>query len=131
MILMGFSYAKIGVGILLVSLAVLILVIAYRKFLAFLAKGEVPPDKYCVLNSLEVNPAKGEIEFYFTSEEPTFVHFEILNNDYTLNQEISAKEHKIGGNIIRFDSTKIPNGSYYFQLRTENQKTMKKFDIFN
>ncbi|MES2589635.1 MAG: hypothetical protein V4622_11700 [Bacteroidota bacterium] len=128
---MGVSYGKVAVGILLITLALLILIIAYRKLLAFMSKGEIPKDKYCVLNSLEVNPAKGEIEFYFTCEEPVYVDFEILNADFSINQTVSSKEYTSGGNIIRFDSTKIANGSYFFQLRTENQKAMKKFDVLN
>jgi hypothetical protein len=131
MILSGLNFGKIGVGILLISLALIIFIIAYKKLLAYLSKGEIPDEKYCVLNSLEVNPASGEIEFYFTNEEEKFVYLEILNPDFSLNQELTAKEFKVGGHIIRFDSTSIPNGNYYYQLRTDNQKTMKKFDVLN
>jgi hypothetical protein len=131
MILSGLNFGKIGVGILLISLALIIFIIAYKKLLAYLSKGEIPDEKYCVLNTLEVNPASGEIEFYFTNEEEKFVYLEILNPDFSLNQELTAKVFKVGGHIIRFDSTSIPNGNYYYQLRTDNQKTMKKFDVLN
>jgi hypothetical protein len=131
MILSGLNFGKIGVAVLLVTLSILIFIIAYRKLLAYLSRGEIPNEKYCVLNSLEKNPASGEIEFYFTSEEEKFVHLEILNPDFSLNQEIVAKTFKPGGNIIRFDSTKLNNGNYYIQLRTDNQKTMKKMDVLN
>jgi hypothetical protein len=131
MILSGLNFGKIGVGILLISLALIIFIIAYKKLLAYLSKGEIPDEKYCVLNTLEINPASGEIEFYFTNDEEKFVYLEILNPDFSLNQELTAKEYKVGGHIIRFDSTSIPNGNYYYQLRTDNQKTMKKFDVSN
>jgi hypothetical protein len=131
MILSGLNYGKVGVALLLVTLSLLIFIIAYKKLLAYLSKGEIPNEKYCELNSLEKNPASGEIEFYFTSEEDKLVCLEILNPDFSLNQEIVNKEFKAGGNIIRFDSTKLKNGNYYYQLRTDNQKTMKKMDVLN
>lgn len=131
MILSGTNFGKIGVGILCVSLALLVIIIAYRKLLAYLGKGRIPNEKYCVLFSLETNPAKGELEFYFTSEEEKFVNFEILNTDFSLNQTLIAKDFKAGGNIVRFDSKSIPNGDYFYQIRTDNQKTMKKVRIEN
>lgn len=131
MILAGFSPTKIAVGILFVSLAVLVLVIAYRKLLAYLGRGKMPSEKYCVLYSIESNPVRGEMELYFTSEEPKEVTLELLNADFTLNREIVAKDYPAGSHIVRFDSAQVANGTYFYQLRTENQKTMKKVEIRN
>lgn len=129
--LIGTSYSNMAIAILCVSLALLVLIIAYRKLLAYLGKGRVPTEKYCVLYRIEKNPVQGMVEFYFTSEEERFVHFELLNEDYTVFKELSAEDRKVGGHIIHFDSTSIPNGVYYYQLRTENQKTMKKMVVEN
>ena len=129
--IIAFSISKIAVGILCVSLAILVLVIAYRKLLAYLGRGKMPAEKYCVLYSIETNPAKGELEFYFTTEEEKQVTMELLNDDFSLNREISSKDYPAGSHIVRFDSTLVPNGSYFYQLRTDNQKTMKKVVISN
>ena len=115
----------------MVTLAVLILFIAYRKLLAYLGKGAPPKEDYCVLYSLEENPAKGEVEIYFTSEKKRKVTIFLMNQDLEEIQELSNKECYVGGNIIRFDSSAISNGIYFFGLRTENQKTMKKMEISN
>ncbi|MCE3296232.1 MAG: hypothetical protein K0R65_1946 [Crocinitomicaceae bacterium] len=131
MILVGYSVTKIAVGVLCVTLAVLILVIAYRKLLAYLGRGKMPSEKYCVLYSIEANPAKGELELYFTSEETKEVTLELLNDDFSPNREIVTKEYKAGSHIVRFDSTQVANGTYFYQLRTGNQKTMKKLVISN
>ena len=131
MILMGYSIGKVLVGILCVSLAVLVLYIAYRKLLAYLGKGSPAPKDYCVLYSLEINPSKGEVEFYFTTVAPKRVSIEILNEDMSLNMVVSEKECDEGGHIIRFDTTSLSNGNYYYCLRSENQKTMKKMVIAN
>ncbi|MFN5418154.1 MAG: hypothetical protein ACK5B9_13940 [Flavobacteriia bacterium] len=131
MILVGYNFSKMAVGVLVVSLAVLVLVIAYRKLLAFMGRGNINMEKYAVLYSLENDPVSGEIEFYFTCEEPKTGTFSILNEDSSLNQTIIAKDFQTGGNIVRFDSTSISNGVYYYQLETENQKTMKKMNVVN
>jgi hypothetical protein len=131
MILIGFSASKIVVGILCVSLGLLVLIIAYRKLLAYLSKGRITSEKYCVLRSLDNENVKGEVEFYFTCEEPKNVTFEILNDDFSFNREVKSKDYEIGGHIIRFDSTLVSNGSYFYQLRTENQKTTKKIFVNN
>lgn len=130
-ILIGFSAGKIAVGVLAVSLAILLFVIAYRKLLAYLGKGNPPKEKYCVLYGLENSVVAGEVEFYFTTEEKKIVALEILNQNMDFVHLIVEKEFGVGGNIVRFDSTVLPNGNYFYQLRTENQKTMKKLRIEN
>lgn len=131
MILMGYSIGKVLVGVLCVTLALLVLYIAYKKLLAYLGKGVPVQRDYCVLYSLEVQPSKGEVEIYFTTEFPKEVTIELLNSDMSVNQVIRTGEFEEGGHITRFDSTLIPNGQYYYCLRTENQKTMKKMVIAN
>jgi hypothetical protein len=44
-----------------------------------------------------------------------------LKNDY----------FKKGGHIVRFESTSIPDGEYFFGLVTSNQRTVKRFKIQN
>ena len=128
---MGYSISKILIGILCVSLALILIYIAYKKLLAYLGKGTPSPNDYCVLYSLEIEPAKGELEFYFTSAVPRSVKIEILNDDLSLNTVIIEKEFSDGGHIIRFDSNILPNGNYFYCLRTDNQKTMKKMLVQN
>lgn len=131
MILLGYNWGKISVGILCVSLAILVLIIAYRKLIAYLGKTDIIAEKYCILHNLENNPSYGELEFYFTCGEPKMVTLSILNEDTSLNQVLVSKDFKVGGNIIRFDSTKLTNGTFFYQLETDNQKTMKKMLIQN
>ena len=130
-VLFGYSVGKVLVGVLFISLAILVLTIAYRKLLAYLGKGSAIAEDYCVLYSLEEQPSKGEIEFYFTSKIARKVTFQIINLDFSLVQVLQEKQVTAGGNIVRFDSTTITNGEYFYQLVSENQKTMKKFVVNN
>jgi hypothetical protein len=131
MVLMGYSLGKVFVGVLCVTLGLLVLIIAYRKMLAYFGKGTPAPKDYCVLHPLETQPSSGEIEFYITSENKRNMILQLLDEKFNLARVIVEKEIEKGGNIIRFDSNLVENGTYYFQLVTENQKTMKKMYVLN
>lgn len=131
MILMTYSISKVLIGILLTSITLLILVIAYKKLLAYFGKGNPKKEDYCVLYSLEGDVASGELEIYFTTETPKSVTIDLLNEDFSFNREITRRDVSQGGHIVRFDSTVLANGYYYYCLRTENQKTMKKMLVEN
>jgi hypothetical protein len=131
MILMGFTIGRVLMGALSVSLAVLLLTIAYRKLLKYLGKGTPVKEDYCVLYGLETHPAVGEIEFYFTTNSKRDITLELLNDNLSFHSIVSEKNVTEGGHIIRFDTKTLPNGTYFYQLRTENQKTMKRFSVHN
>jgi|SRR5690606_8044966 len=131
MMILNFSAMEVVVGVLIFSLSLLIFAIAYKKLLAYLGKGSLPKEKYCVLYSLEVEPASGEVKFYFTSEVKREVKFQIFDQKYNFIKEIYNQECKADGNIIPFDTTTLENGIYYYAIVTENQKTMKKMTIAN
>ena len=132
MILSGFTLNSTTIiYILCVTLGILVLAIAYRKLLGYLGRGNPAKENYCVLYELEKNPAVGELEFYFTSENEKSVTLNILDQDMNFFKEIQTIDCHKGGNIIRYDSTVIPNGNYFYCLQTANQKTMKKMRIQN
>jgi hypothetical protein len=130
-VLMGFTFTNILFGIMTATLAILLLTIAYKKLLAYLGRTAPAPKDYCVLYGLETHPAKGEVEFYFTTTIKRNIRLEILNDDLSLHSLIQEKEVSEGGHIIRFDTKTLPNQTYFYQLKTENQKTMKRFTIEN
>ena len=132
MILAGFTFDSTTViYTLCVTLGILVIAIGYRQLLKYLGKGTPPKEDYCVLYGLEKNPAQGELEFYFTSEIPKSVTLNILDEEMNFVKEVSTIDCHKGGNIIRYDSTEMANGNYFYCLQTDNQKTMKKMRIQN
>ncbi len=125
------SISSVVLNTLVVTLSGLILFIGYRQLLKLMGRRNPSKEDYCVLFGLESNPAAGEVAFYFTSENVKEVAFQILDENMNLLQEVSRKECFPGGNIIRFDTTTISNGHYFYCLRTDNQKTMKKMEVRN
>lgn len=131
MLLVGYDWADVTFGILYVSLALLIIVILYRKLLRYLGRNEPNKKEYVVLYAIEQNPVIGEATFYFTSESEK--EFELKIQDSNMEDLITVKKGtcSTGGNIIRFDSTSLSNGTYYYCLVTDNQKTAKKMAVSN
>jgi hypothetical protein len=86
---------------------------------------------YCELIYLENDVAKGVVEFYFTNIETKKIQFEILNKQYESLSVLAEQEFEPGQHIVRFDSTTVPNGSYFYQLKTDNQQTMRKMIVTN
>lgn len=131
MLLVGLSFVKIALGVLYTSITIIVGYILYRRLLAYLNKDVPSTAGYCFLNALEQDPVRGELEFCFSSEESKLITFEILNSVYDPIETIISKEFKPGQHILRFDSTKLPDGVYYYQLKTDNQQTMKKMRVSN
>jgi len=131
MMILNFTAMEVVVGILIFTLALGVFAIAYKKLLAYLGKGAIPKEKYCVLYSLETEPASGNVQFYFTSELKREVKIQLLDGNYEFVKEIYNMECKADGNIVPFDTTTLENGTYFYSLVTENQKTMKKMTVLN
>lgn len=125
------SIVNVALGVLFVSLSALILIIAYRQLLKYMGKGTPPKEDYCVLHPLEEQPASGEVTFYFTSESKKEFTLQLLNMNNEPVAEVATGICKVGGNILRFDTSNISNGEYYYQLKTDNQKTAKKMALKN
>lgn len=131
MILATFLTTKSAMTFMFVTLAVLIGMIIYKRVLGKMRQGEVSLNDFCVLYSLERNEQTGELEFYFTNEQPKHVIFEILSENEEVLHKLTDEEYKKGGHIIRFNSKELANGTYFYQLRTDNQQTKKRMVINN
>lgn len=118
------------IDVLFYSFGILVLIILYRLLLKRLSKGKVNLESYCTLYSLEKNPASGEIEFYFVTPELMKVEFSIWKENEKII-ELRSEHFKKGGHIIRYDSTQLADGEYFFGIITSNQRTIKRFNIKN
>lgn len=114
---------------LIVMAAIAMLYIAYRSVIRRFSKGSINKEDYALLFDLESKEQSGELEFYFTMEQPKKVVFSILNAKMETVEVLQDKEFVSGGHIIRFDTNALANGVYFYCLQTDNQKTMKKMHV--
>jgi|APGre2960657444_1045066.scaffolds.fasta_scaffold143435_2 hypothetical protein len=116
---------------MLTSITIITVILLYMRVISKEKGKLITQKKYCVLYSFEENVQQGNLEFYFTNEEMKQVSFELLSEKEEFLELIKEGQFKPGGHIIRFDSTKIKNGVYFYQLRTDNQIIKKKMVVDN
>lgn len=116
--------------VLFYSLIVLVAIVLYRLLLKRLSRGRIDNATFCTLYSLEKNPASGEIEFYFVVPDMMKVEFSIWKENEKI-VELRNDHFKKGGHIVRYDSTHLDNGEYFFGIVTSNQRTIKRFNVAN
>lgn len=126
-----YSISSIALTTLTISLSILVLAILYRKYLKHLRKGEISLENYAVLYPIEIQPSKGEVEFYYELEKDKEVQIALLDKEFNEVLEVDKRLATVGGNKVIFDTKRVANGQYFYQLKSDNQKTMKKIAIEN
>jgi uncharacterized membrane protein YuzA (DUF378 family) len=109
--------------------AIMMLYIAYKAVIKRFSKGMIKKEDYALLFDLEGHYQTGILEFYFTIERNRNVVFSILNAKMEAIEVVQDKEFVSGGHIIRYDTTGLENGVFFYCLETDNQKTMKKIHV--
>jgi hypothetical protein len=120
------SFEATALASLFTILAIFVLYIAYRELLRHFGKGAPVKEDYATLYGLEKPRVTGEVEFYFSINAPRQISFVILSGDLQELQVLADREFAKGGHIIRFDTSALQNGIYFYCLRSDNQKTMKR-----
>lgn len=101
----------------------------YKLLIRSFSKTHIDQRDFTRLNDLEASFVSGEVEFYFSMEGRKHVVFSILDKNMQEVERLAEQEFAEGGHIVRFDTTKLPDGVYFYCLQTPNQKTMKKMKI--
>ena len=115
---------------LFVTFLILLGIIGYRALLRKFQRGQVVHKEFCELYNLDQEPAQGELAFYFVCPQECEVKFAIWQFNKIVCEVAQASFEK-GGHILRFDSTRLPNGVYYYGIVTADQETKKRMTIAN
>ena len=113
---------------LFVTLFILLGIIGYRAMLRKFQRGQVVHKEFCELYNLDQEPAQGELAFYFVCPQACEVKLAIWQFNKVVCEVAQASFEK-GGHILRFDSTKLANGVYYYGIVTPDQETKKRMTI--
>lgn len=115
---------------LLLTVGAFLIYYGYRYFIAMYG-GKPTSNKYVTVHNLENGEAKGEIIFFINVAEKMNVKMDILDLNDQLVTSIENKEFEEGDHRIKFLSTTIPNGDYFYSIVTDHQNTIKKFKVNN
>jgi len=131
MLLYTYNWTEIGMWILLTLSIITLSILIYKRLLKRFDRDNMNTKDYCVLYSLDSDSVCGEVEIYFTSQHERDAKILLLDQD--MNEILVIKEGRFtkGGNIVRFDTSGVHDGNYFYALITENQKTTKKMRIQN
>jgi hypothetical protein len=78
---------------------------------------------------LEISDSAGELQFRFAIDSEQVVKLEICSDDFQSLFILSEKNFNAGEHVIRFDSSKLAKGIYYYKLKTPRQEIIKKFEF--
>jgi hypothetical protein len=120
-------------GLSIIS-ALYLLLIGYRYLLNVIGTGKIRPNKvkYAELYTLLNNrSSQGEVQFLFILRSPTKVRFAIVDKDDNEIKVLVNEQRGPGNYPVSFNTTTVPNGVYFYQLKTDLQKITKVFKINN
>ena len=113
------------------TLLIIVAIILYRLLLKRLKKGVMDNTGFVVLHRSEKEPAFGDIQLYFSAEKPGNAVFRLYEKNGDKEWILFEGDFKAGNTIVNLDTTTVPNGMYYYEVRTDNQKTYKLLEIKN
>lgn len=114
-----------------IVISITTLILLYKAVAKYLKNRAEPKPSFCELVSIERQPVSGMIEFCFTCEELKKIDFDICDLTFETVVMISSDEFSGGQHILKFDTTTINDGEYFYRLRTENQQIFKKIIVKN
>jgi hypothetical protein len=83
------------------------------------------------LFSYEFPKASGKITFFFEADEAMQYCFFIKNTNNHESTIIAQGNCRKGGQKIHFDTTSLPNGTYFYGIETPYQRVEKRIIIEN
>lgn len=119
------------INITWVTLTVIMAIILYRLLLRKLKKSVMDNTNFVVLHRCEKEPAFGDIQLYFTAQNPGKAVFQLYEKNGDKTWTLFEGDFKSGNTIINFDTRTVDDGWYYYEVKTENQKTFKLLEIKN
>lgn len=123
--------ARVIVNIGWVSLVVVLLILGYILLLRRMKRGQISMDDYVELHPIDSEFATGWVQFFFKIKAPKKILFIIYAENDMFFEVLTNKMYQPGGHILKFDTSEMPNGRYYYEVITENQKTSKLMEVKN
>lgn len=118
-----------------VAFFLLILVIIYRLYIRKIKQKREQRDLfkklYINLHPIKNDPANGIVPIFIEAHQVIQVKLRIFSPQLAIDKIIEERALKKGGNVIQFDTTVFQNGTYFYEVITDNQKTKKRIHIFN
>ena len=114
------------------SLAILIFVILYRRYLKSVNKSTINNDDYVKINNFDGDFIQGMIQFQLVVPSKQVVKLRLFDRNNEENTKlICDQELKKGNHIFNFDTKTLDDGFYFYELLSNQQKITKLVQIKN
>lgn len=114
-----------------VTLIVILILIINRKAKQRLAAKKALLNPNVLLYPYEFPNAFGEISFFFEADAAIDYTFFLIDANTNAQITIASGISRVGGQKVPFDTTTLPNGTYYYGIETQFQRIEKKLRITN
>lgn len=103
----------------------------YKLLMSYLGKGNITKQVYAKLHNLDHPVVQGDVDFYFELPEEDNISFDLLDEHDNVLINFAKTTLKKGNHRYPFNTLEYSNGVYFYQLKTKNQTSTKKFIINN
>lgn len=128
---MSVDFYKILFFSLMATMGLVFLFYGYRYFIRFYGARSGEGRAYARLIALEPHETQGWLQIRFVLPADDSVRLILVNEQDETVKEIHAEAYPEGEHMIKFDSSSVPNGTYYIRLFAKGQVLSQKARIEN
>ena len=114
---------------LLISLSLLFIAMAFRRFKRKAMEAERPVASHAELLALQVEYHPERIRAEVLLPGPEEVRAAMLDMGHQLFQNWPVQSKEGGTHVLELPIGPAPDGEYYFELATSSQRTVRKFRL--
>jgi hypothetical protein len=126
---MSFSYYKLLFFSLAITTGIFLLYYVYRSYIRKATAEAGSPRGFARLLPIEIPDPGGELQVRFETSDEQEINLEICDDSHTTLYVLASKVYVPGEYVIRFDSSKLSGGTYFFRLKTSRQEIFKKIQL--
>lgn len=124
-------FMQYAVYVLWAGLILVLLLIANNRFKARQRAKLAKRNPEVRLYAYEYPSASGAITFFFEADEALEYTFFVINANNNEKHIIAQGTCRKGGQKIQFDTTTVDNGTYYYGIENQFQRTEKRLEVRN
>ena len=124
-------FLQYAVYVLWVTLILVLLLIINNRYKARQRAKLAKRNPEIRLFPYEYASASGAITFFFDADDALEYTFFLQNANNAEKHIISQGTCRKGGQKIQFDTTTVENGTYYYGIENQYQKTEKRLEVRN
>lgn len=114
---------------LLITLTILLVVVAYRRFRQYVLRKHVPVPLHAELLALEVMYHPGRLRVVVDMPQQERLQAQVLDTRHETVHKWDQRSLEKGRHVLELELPALVDGQYHFDLRTTTQRTLRGFQL--